>query len=61
MAIGPERHLPVEALHLMEEKQITALPIVDAGGKVLGILHLHDLLGRGQVSFRNLAGQQNGS
>ena len=53
--------LAADALHLMEEKQITALPIVDAGGKVLGILHLHDLLGRGQVSFRNLTGQPNGS
>jgi arabinose-5-phosphate isomerase len=53
--------LAVDALHLMEEKQITVLPIVGAGGEVLGILHLHDLLGRGQVSFRNLTGQPNGS
>jgi len=43
--------LAADALHLMEEKEITALPIVDHAGKVLGIVHLHDLLGRGQISF----------
>jgi arabinose-5-phosphate isomerase len=49
--VAPEA-LAAEALHLMEEKEITALPIVDGQGKVLGIVHLHDLLGRGQISFR---------
>ncbi len=44
--------LAAEALHLMEEKEITALPILEPGGKVAGIIHLHDLLGRGQISFR---------
>lgn len=51
-AVGPET-LAAEALHIMEEKLITALPIVSPKGRVLGIVHLHDLLGRGQVSFRN--------
>jgi arabinose-5-phosphate isomerase len=27
----------------MEERRITALPVVDDGGRVLGVLHLHDL------------------
>lgn len=31
------------ALKLMEEKKITALPVVDEHGKLEGILHLHDL------------------
>ncbi len=53
MSLSPEV-LAGDALHLMEERQIFALPIVDAHKKVLGILHRHDLLGRGQVSFRNL-------
>ncbi len=58
-AVGPET-LAADALHLMEQKEITALPIVDAGRRVLGIIHLHDLLGRGQVSFRNMACAPNG-
>ncbi len=53
--IGPET-LAADALHLMEEKLITALPILDEEGRVLGLVHLHDLLGRGQVSFRNHCG-----
>ncbi len=51
-AVGPET-LAADALHIMEDKLITALPIVDERRRVLGIVHLHDLLGRGQVSFRN--------
>ncbi len=31
------------ALAVMEEKKITSLMVVDAGGKLLGIVHLHDL------------------
>jgi arabinose-5-phosphate isomerase len=31
------------ALAAMEEKKITSLMVVDAGGKLEGILHLHDL------------------
>jgi arabinose-5-phosphate isomerase len=33
------------ALALMEEKKITSLMVVDAGGKLEGIVHLHDLWG----------------
>jgi arabinose-5-phosphate isomerase len=27
----------------MEERRITSLPVVDEAGRVLGVLHLHDL------------------
>jgi arabinose-5-phosphate isomerase len=40
-----------EALEIMETKLITALSVVDHKGKCLGIIHLHDLLGKGQVPF----------
>ncbi len=34
-----------EALHRMEERKITSLVVVDAAGRVEGVLHLHDLWG----------------
>ena len=37
-----------DALRLMEAKEITVLPIVTADGSVCGILHLHDILGKGE-------------
>ncbi len=40
-----------KALNMMEHHQITVLPIIDAQGKVLGILHLHDILGKGEFKF----------
>jgi arabinose-5-phosphate isomerase len=56
MTPGPKvlspRALASEALNLMEAHLITVLPIVDDDGCVLGILHLHDLLGRGEFKFR---------
>lgn len=36
--------LAAEALQLMEEKEITVLPIVDPYNKPVGMLHLHDLM-----------------
>jgi arabinose-5-phosphate isomerase len=33
------------ALALMEEKKITSLMVVEASGKLVGIVHLHDLWG----------------
>jgi arabinose-5-phosphate isomerase len=36
--------LAVEALQIMEERKITSLVVVDAPGRVEGVLHLHDLL-----------------
>ena len=34
----------IAALDIMEQKKITSLPVVDAG-RLLGVLHLHDLWG----------------
>ncbi|MFZ7125910.1 MAG: KpsF/GutQ family sugar-phosphate isomerase [Desulfobacterales bacterium] len=40
-----------DALNLMERYQITVLPITDKDGRVAGILHLHDILGKGAFKF----------
>jgi arabinose-5-phosphate isomerase len=40
-----------EALEIMESKLITALAVLDRDRRLVGIIHLHDLLGRGQVRF----------
>jgi arabinose-5-phosphate isomerase len=50
-AIGPGA-LASQALELMEHHAITVLPVVDESSQVLGIVHLHDLLGRGDFKFR---------
>jgi arabinose-5-phosphate isomerase len=39
--------LATAALRLLEQRRITSLMIVDAGGRVDGVLHLHDLWGVG--------------
>jgi arabinose-5-phosphate isomerase len=40
-----------DALNLMEQHQITVLPIVNDAGEVKGILHLHDILGKGEFKI----------
>ena len=40
-----------DALNMMEKYQIMVLPITDVKGKVRGILHLHDILGKGEFKF----------
>ena len=40
-----------DALNLMEAHQITVLPVVDRENHVRGILHLHDILGKGEFKF----------
>ncbi len=40
-----------DALNIMEQHQITVLPIVNSAGEVKGILHLHDILGKGEFKF----------
>jgi len=40
-----------EALEMMEQYLITVLPVVDASDQLKGILHLHDLLGKGKIRF----------
>jgi arabinose-5-phosphate isomerase len=43
---GP-RMLAAEAVHIMEESRITALPVVDADGVLVGAINVHDLLRAG--------------
>jgi len=40
-----------DALNMMEKYQITVLAITDSAGKVRGILHQHDILGKGAFKF----------
>ncbi len=40
-----------EALEMMEQYLITVLPIVDEKDALVGVLHLHDLLGQGKIRF----------
>ena len=39
----------IAALDIMEQKKITSLPVVDDLGRLLGVLHLHDLWGTQMV------------
>lgn len=41
--------LAVNVVNLMQEKQITVLPVIDTNNKVEGIIHMHDLLKAGIV------------
>ena len=47
----PEDAPTYDALNIMEQNQITVLPVVNAAGEVKGILHLHDILGKGAFKF----------
>ena len=46
--IAPDR-LAVEAINLMEEKQINALLVIDTEQRLCGALNMHDLLRAGVV------------
>jgi arabinose-5-phosphate isomerase len=46
--IGP-RELAAEAVHLMEVYRITALPVTDGQGRLIGALNVHDLFRAGVV------------
>ena len=41
----------VDALNIMQRHEITILPITETDGKMVGVLHLHDLLGKGEFRF----------
>jgi arabinose-5-phosphate isomerase len=41
--------LAAEALHILEQRKITAVVVVDDAQKVLGVVHLHDLWGTGMI------------
>jgi len=43
--------MAADALSLMQGKDITVLAVVGEDNKVEGILHLHDLLGKGEFRF----------
>ncbi len=45
------QRLAAEALEIMERHLITVLPVVDEDGHLAGIVHLHDLLGKGEFKF----------
>ena len=47
VSVGPDDYAS-EALHLMQERSITQLVVVE-NGRVLGFVHLHDLLKEGLV------------
>ena len=42
-----------DALNIMERRQITVLPVVNTREEVRGILHLHDILGKGEFKFND--------
>jgi arabinose-5-phosphate isomerase len=42
-SISPTR-LAARALHIMENHAITSLPVVDDGGVVVGLIHMHDII-----------------
>ncbi len=43
--------LAADALSIMQRHEITILPIVDQQKRLVGMLHLHDLLGKGEFRF----------
>lgn len=50
------RSVPITAsaaqvLDLMEARQITVLPVLNEDGSLGGLVHVHDLLGKGRVRF----------
>jgi arabinose-5-phosphate isomerase len=49
-SLGVDAYL-YEALNLMEKHEITVLPIVGPSDILQGILHLHDILGKGSFKF----------
>ncbi|HID97353.1 MAG TPA: KpsF/GutQ family sugar-phosphate isomerase [Thermodesulfobacteriaceae bacterium] len=55
MTVNPKTISPLalaaDALAVMERHLITVLPVVSDRGQLMGIVHLHNLLGKGQFSF----------
>jgi arabinose-5-phosphate isomerase len=53
MGISPktiqQNSLAIEALHVMEDKSISQLLVVDENNTYLGVIHLHDLLREGII------------
>ncbi|WP_461833911.1 KpsF/GutQ family sugar-phosphate isomerase [Desulfothermus sp.] len=51
---GREGETGARMLDIMEQAEITVLPVVDNNMVVKGIVHLHDLLGKGRLTFNGL-------
>ncbi|SHN66388.1 KpsF/GutQ family sugar-phosphate isomerase [Desulfovibrio litoralis] len=49
--VAKETDFAAELLDLMEQKAITVLPVVDDAHRLIGMLHIHDILGKGQFKF----------
>lgn len=49
-SLTPDAYL-YDALNIMEKYQITVLPIVNDQHELEGLLHLHDILGKGSFQF----------
>ncbi len=45
-----------QVLDVMEQNEITVLPVVRENGQLAGMVHLHDLLGKGALRFSGSAG-----
>jgi arabinose-5-phosphate isomerase len=50
VTIGPDL-LAADALSIMQRHEITVLPVVDDQHQLKGLLHLHELLGKGEFRF----------
>lgn len=48
---GHPQQTAAQLLDLMERHAITVLPVLDQAGRVAGLVHLHDLLGKGRLRF----------
>jgi arabinose-5-phosphate isomerase len=43
--------LAADALSIMQRHEVTVLPVVDDANRLRGLLHLHELLGKGEFRF----------
>ncbi|MDW7772905.1 MAG: KpsF/GutQ family sugar-phosphate isomerase [Desulfobulbaceae bacterium] len=43
--------MAADALSIMQQHEVTVLPVIEENGRLEGILHLHDLLGKGEFRF----------
>jgi len=48
---APATATAAQVLDLMEARQITVLPVLTENGSLAGLVHVHDLLGKGRVRF----------
>lgn len=51
--VGPDAQAS-NALSIMEKHQVTVLPIVNPVNRIRGVLHLHDILGKGAFRFNGV-------